>query len=99
MSPQTEFEATINSLGEHLVGYIGKDILDSLSVVGDEDTLETSAVIVPVEHSAEIYDRIISAVVEVRGMFMTDVRLEYVIANSKGAHETHSESRAVFAAA
>lgn len=99
MSPQTEFEATINSLGHCLVGYIGKDFIESLSVVGNEDTLDASAVIVPIRHEPQIYDKIIDAVIDVRGMFMNDVHFEYLIAGSDDSGHTAASSRAVFAMA
>lgn len=99
MSPQSEFEATINSLGASLVGYIGKDIIESLSVVGNEDTMEASAVIVPTVHVPAVYDKIIDAVIDVRGMFMDDVHFEYMIAGSDSSDHIAPGSRAVFATA
>lgn len=99
MSPQSEFEALITSLGENLVSYIGKDFIRSLSVVGNEDSLDASAIIVPAQQSVEVYDKIIDAVIDVRGMFMSDVNFDYIIAGSDDSIHESAGSRAVFATA
>lgn len=99
MTPQTEFQALITSLGSSLVAYIGKDVIESLSVVGFENSNAASVVIVPTAHAPKVYDQIIDGVIDVRGMFMSDIQFDYVISDSDESVEEATGSKAVFATA
>lgn len=99
MTPQSEFQALITSLGESLVAYIGKDVIRSLSVVGSESSSVASVVVVPTLHAPKVYDQIIDGVIDVRGMFMGDIQFDYVISDSDESMEEATGSKAVFATA
>jgi len=99
MNPHSEFQALVTSLGEQLVSYIGSDFYDSISVVGIESANEASIIIVPSEHTPAVYDRIIDKMIDVRGMFMDEIRFDYMISDSDDSIAAQSDSKAVFAAA
>lgn len=99
MNPHSEFQALVTSLGEHLVGYIGKEYISSMSVVGIESANEASIIVVPREHTPEVYDRIIARVIDVRDMFMGEIQFDYMISDTDDSISMQSESKAVFSAA
>lgn len=99
MTPQTEFQALITSLGESLVAYIGKDVIESLSVVGNEKSNLASVVIVPTHHAPKAYDQIIDGVIDVRGMFMGDIQFDYLISDADESTGARDDATASYAMA
>lgn len=99
MTPVSEFDALVQSFGETAVGYIGKDYLRSLSVVASPETRDASVVIVPREHSPEFYDQIIDKMVEVRGMYLGELHVDYMISDRDDKQAVGSSTNTVFAAA
>lgn len=99
MTPQSEFQALITSLGESLVAYIGKDVIESLSVVGNEKSNLASVVIVPIHHVPKVYDQIIDGVIDVRGMFMKDIQFDYFISDTDESTSVRDDATASYAMA
>lgn len=97
MTRYSEFQALVTSLGEQLVSYIGSEFYSSISVVGIESSNEASIIIVPSEHTPDVYDKIIDAVIDVRGMFMDEIRFDYLISDSDESGASQSGAKAVFA--
>lgn len=72
-----DFQALISSLGESTVAYIGKDVLDSLSVFGDPVDMTASIEICLRENSWERQSAAIDTMLEIRAMFLDEVSLSY----------------------
>ena len=77
MYPVNEFEATIHSLGEHVVDTLGRDNLDQVLVSADELT-ETAEITISLRRPtwAE-QSRAIDRMVELRLLFMDDLSFDY----------------------
>lgn len=100
MPVNSEFDAMVQSLGESAVGYIGKEHLRSLSIIASPASTDASVVIVPIEHTPAMYDRIIDAMIELRAVFMGELSIDYAISDEDDRHgEALSSERTAFVAA
>ncbi|MGL4178207.1 MAG: hypothetical protein ACRCSN_19300 [Dermatophilaceae bacterium] len=72
-----EFEAVINSLGEHVVSYVGKDNIGSVTIWADELTATADVAIVLASDTWEAEERAIDRMIEVRSVFLDEVAIDY----------------------
>ena len=77
MSLVNEFEATIHSLGEHVLTYLGRDHVQAVTIWGDGLSGTADISIVMVDASWATEERAIEKMVEVREMFIDDVAIDY----------------------
>lgn len=92
-----DFDALIHALGESVVAYVGNDYLRSVSVVARKGGDEASIVLVPRDHDGETYDKIIDAMIEVRGLYLGEIHIDYTIADSDDLTALDRSDKAVFA--
>lgn len=72
------FPATVRSLGETVVAWIGKDHLSRLEVYPDEADGAASVVVYLSDNDSwEEHSRAIDKMIEIRGMFMDDLAIDY----------------------
>ena len=71
------YEVTIHSLGEHVVSYLGRDHLKSVTIWGDELTATADISIVLSDDSWAEHERAIDKMIEIREMFLNDVAIDY----------------------
>ena len=79
-----EFEALVRSLGESLVGYIGRENLSRLTIRVDPDSLSAFVVVQLESETFESVMHAIERIGEVRLMFMDDLSFDYVLAADEG---------------
>ncbi|MGB3258431.1 MAG: hypothetical protein WBA72_10645 [Ornithinimicrobium sp.] len=94
-----DFEATINSLGEHLSDYIGREDLRQLTVLGREDTGEAEVTVCLRDDTWAAQERAIDKIIAVRELFMDEVALDYHFLGSDSCVEAMDFKRTDFALA
>ena len=77
MAYMNDFSALVHSLGEHIVGRIGKENLASVTVAGDELTETAEVTISLIEETWAAEERAVDVMVELRQLFMDDLSFDY----------------------
>lgn len=72
-----EFEATIRSLGENVVSYIGRDNLEAVTIWSDEVSATADISIVLLNQAWDAEARAIDKMIEIREMFLDDLAIDY----------------------
>lgn len=76
-TPMTDFQASVHSLGETTVGYIGKDRVQSLRVLGDEFEGSADIEVCLKEWTWEDREHAITRLIEVQEMFFNEFAISY----------------------
>lgn len=95
----SDFDATIHSLGEHLVDYIGRDHLQQLTVTGREPFGEADVEICLQEDTWEEQSWAIDRVLAVREMFLNELSITYRFISPGGCEQPRNSKRTDFALA
>ncbi len=72
-----EFEATITSLGEHAVDYIGRQNLRQLAVFGDHHNSSADIQICLAVNDWASQTAAIDKMIELRAMFISELSIQY----------------------
>lgn len=95
----SEFDATIHSLGEQLVSYMGRDHLEQLTVAGRSQTGEADVEICLLEDTWDEQSRAIDQVLIVREMFLNELSISYRFIGQQRCDDLATSKRTDFALA
>lgn len=88
-----EFDALVHSLGEHCVAYIGKENLRRLDVFGD---VADSTAFIEIYLEENVWERQAEAIdkmIEIRGMFIDELSIDYRFVDEDSSTVESAEAR------